>query len=160
MSTSTPTTEHVSAPVIVVKASNPVLTLVTALIVGLGAFFGGMHFERSKRADYTVRVIGVPEQITVVGAPDNITVAGIPEHIQVSGGVQGIPDSITFKGTSLEGILPKGVDVHTAATAVIDNRHMLAVTPQGSVYMIYFKESSLAPGTGMGTWEVWKAAGP
>lgn len=89
-------------PTVIVKAGSPTLTLLIALVIGLGAFFGGMYFERAKRADYTVRVIGVPDQIAVRGAPDNITVRGIPERIQVAGGVQGIPDSITFKGTSLE----------------------------------------------------------
>jgi len=148
------------APTVVVKAGSPTLTLLIALVIGVAAFFGGQYFERAKRADYTLRVVGVPERITVVGAPDNITVRGIPERIQVAGGVQGIPDSITFKGTSLEGILPKGLDVRTAATAAIDTRHIVAVTPQGTVYMIYFEETMPGLGTGIGSWKVWKAAGP
>lgn len=148
------------APTVIVKAGNPLLTIVLSLLVGLAAFLGGVQLERNGRSDYTVRVVGVPERINVVGAPNSIAVSGIPERIEVAGGVQGIPDSITFKGASLEGILPKGVDVRTAATATIDNRHVLAVTPQGTVYMVYFEETVPELGTGIGTWKVWKAAGP
>jgi hypothetical protein len=152
MSASNSATKSPPSPTVIVKAGSPVLALVVALIIGLGAFYGGMYFERTKHADYTVRVSGVPERITVVGAPDNITVGGIPERIQIVGGVQGIPDSITLKGTSLEGILPKGVDVRTAATAVVDNRHILAVTPRGFVYMVYYSD--------IVGWEVKQLVGP
>ncbi|MBI5864555.1 MAG: hypothetical protein HZB38_08615 [Planctomycetes bacterium] len=122
-----PATETVSGPTIIVRAGNPILAVVTALIIGLGAFFGGMYFERSKRADYTVRVAGVPDTVSVKGAP---------ERIQVSGNVSGIPNEIMFKGTSLENILPKGIDVRTAAIAQ-DQSGYVVVTPEGGIYRVY-----------------------
>jgi len=136
---------------IIVKASNPVVPFLLATIVGAAAFVGGMYYEREVHADYTVRVVGVPDQIHVLGAPSNIAVSGVPERIELAGGVQGIPDSITFKGTSLEGILPKDVEVSTAALAQIDSRHFIAITPDGRIYLIYFAEE--VPGTGYGAWK-------
>ncbi|MFH1748058.1 MAG: hypothetical protein ABIG44_13565 [Planctomycetota bacterium] len=116
-------------PTIIVKAGNPAIPFVISLVIGLGAFWGGTYYERAMHADYSVRVDGVPNTVHVEGAPS---------RIDISGSVGGIPKEITFRGTALDGILPKEIQVHTAAAVALDTEHAVVVTPQGKIYVIYY----------------------
>ena len=128
-------------PVIIVKTGNPAIPFVLALLIGAGAFFGGMLYEREKHADYSVRVSGVPSKVEMTGAPDAVrvsgNVSGIPQEILVKGAMlEGIPKEITFKGTALDGILPKEIEVRTAAIAPTNDGAFIVVTPQGGLYLV------------------------
>ncbi|MGD8452202.1 MAG: hypothetical protein PVJ57_10325 [Phycisphaerae bacterium] len=138
-------------PTITVKAGNAAVPFVLALLIGVVAFWGGTFYEREKHADYSVRVSGVPHEVQMTGAPDSI---------HVTGDISGIPREIAVKGTSLDGIVPKEIEVRTAAAIKVNERTVVAVTPQGEIYLIQWEPhpvmATVDPNTTVGAWKAYR----